>query len=760
MHGRNVIGIDFGASFTKLAYRQGFTAGQISQYEERQSQRLTVAGHDLIPTQAIETGRKDQPWVFGLQAAGMKPGKGMTLHRNWKAELLQADGRPPSASSLQVAQEFFGWLLKEISKPGVLPFRPDKAAVMLCVPAFNDSGATLTQLAAVMEEAGWKNNFILKTTEPEANTIGFCTEGRNLRTAFNTPNWGEMFGGLTYPFIRFTRDNMDGDAATLAVLDIGSFTSDLSLIHWHPGDTEGYLNGASQVSFRHGIVGQLDQQCLPQILDDAAETMDSLGFAELEAIKQKLYCGESYDLGGFTLGTDDHLEAVDDAIQNFCDDLWKMMEPVLAGSQIRWFKLTGGGACIPGIEEILSSRLSGLTNGRRPPHNLGIGTTSRIDTAIGSTSLIFFAASGAGTPTVIKKDPAIEPLPPLRSCPCGGINPQCMRCGGSGIISDHSSPPPKSPKSTVAKPSKASRKRDDEVIQLEPEDITAPDEETLPEAPVLRFSAKEIAAHTLEGWMGTLVFGAQAGVRGHRYRDMRKLLESPDIESRNAAWYRLLCLACALGAKVPRSVIQKFWTTTLDGTGFWQSTTGPERDPAKIDRFFENLIHREFRSIYAEGEDSELLRRVFYDFRKLHFLTYQNDFADVILDILREVESGADPVRFLRSGWLPNDRPWKGVIGQSMTSPLLFLMREWRRAGMIASNRMDRHCYYMNTAARRGACRKGWLPWDKLYSYSLQGILDASSVVHEKLMESEEWDPMNFDIPLQILGGVQRRRRA
>lgn len=761
MLSKNVIGIDFGASFTKLAYRQGFTAGRIRQYEERQSKPLKIAGESLIPTLAIETGRKDRPWVFGPQAAEIKPGKGMIVHRNWKAELLQANGRPPSARSLQVAHAFFGWLLEEISEDGVLPFPARESAVMLCVPAFNDSGASLTQLAAVMEKAGWRNDFILKTTEPEANTIGFCTEGRNIRTTFNTPNWGDMFGGLNSPFIQFTRASMNGSAATLAVLDIGSFTSDLSLIHWHPGRTEGYLNGASQVSFRHGIVEQLDEQCLPGILDDAAETMESLGFAELEAIKQKLYRSDSYDLGGSTLGDDDHREAINAAIDKFCDDLWISIEPILRRSRIRWFKLTGGGSCIPRIEQCLSARFCSLATGAAAPRSLGISSNSRTDTAIGSTSLILFNGPGTGTGAIGRTRPRIDPLPPLRNCPCDGINPQCMRCGGSGILSDGPSPPPFRRQQLAASPAQEKSNIDSrELLELEPEEVTPPDDTPELVETGFQWSADELAAHTLEGWMGALVFGPLPGSRNHRYSEIKKILESRDMEKRNAAWYRLLCLACSLGAKVPRSVIQSFWNTTLEKTGFWKITTGPDRDVAKLDKFFEDLIHREFRSIYAEGEDSEMLRRVFYDFRKLHFLTYENDFAGVILEILADVEKGVDPVRFLRSGWLPDDRPWKGVIGQSMTSPLLFLMREWRRAGVITSARMDHYCYYMNTAARRGACRKGWLPIDQLYAYSLPDILEASRKVHEKLSESEEWDPKNFDIPLQIIGGRKRRRRA
>ena len=762
MLSKDVIGIDFGASFTKLAFRAGFSPGRIQSFEERQACPLKFKGDYLIPTLAIETGKDRKPWVFGKEAAGMKPGPGMTVHRNWKSRLLTANGEPPDAKTMEVAFAFFGWLLEQLKANYGLHFDTEDAAVMLCVPAFQSGGAALTQLAAVMEQAGWTNEFILRTTEPKANTIGFCTAGRNIRTVHDTPNWGDMFGGDNNPFIKFTRIATTTEPATLAVLDIGSFTSDLSLANWHPASTEDYLDDGTQVSFRHGVVEQLDALCLPEILDEIGESIDELDFAELEALKEKLYRGQTYDLSGYTLGDNNHQRKIKAKIAAFCDTLWKHVEPVVRKRSVKWCLLTGGGANIPALRQNLEKKFQKLSEGTRPPLQLALDTTTRCETALGATSLILFKGTAQSNVGGRPAQPRIQPLPPLRSCTCQGINPQCMRCGGSGIL-------PEDQKSTPARPSRITNRparqveveADVEELELGPEEITPPDDTRVSRKDALRIADKEIAAHTLEGWMGTLVFGTKPGSQNHRYGSFRKILESPDEDVRVRAWYRLLCLACALGTKVPRSTIQVFWETTLELTGFWEITTGRDRDSSKLDKFFEDLIHREFRSIYAEGENAELLRRVFYDFRKLHFLVYENDFVGVIREILAAVDDGANPVLFLRSGALPNSSIWKGVIGQSMTSPLLFLMREWRRAEMISSNRMDHHCYYMNTAARRGACRKGWLKWDEdYYAYSLPDILEASRKVHEKLQETKEWDPRHFDIPLQILGGVQSRRRS
>jgi len=265
---------------------------------------------------------------------------------------------------------------------------------------------------------------------------------------------------------------------------------------------------------------------------------------------------------------------------------------------------------------------------------------------------------------------------------------------------------------------------------------------------------------TLQGWRGRLVFPDLS-----RYRDRNEAIlcdRLHDVGSLQgkADWYRLLCLCCVLGTREVRTAtIQTFWNRTLGTGGFWDSTIPETAKEArssafnrKLDHFFEELIHREFTSQNASGEEAELLRRVFYDFRKMHHFVFINDLPEVFLEVLEHSRNPDAPIRFLKSGHLPGQPAWRGIIGQSMTAPLLFLMRELARVGLIDRKIHQSHCYYMNKNARRAAVRLGWLEDRAISRYDFEAVLKASKEVHKmmsaQLPEGVDW----FDLPLQVLG--------
>jgi hypothetical protein len=746
-----VVGIDFGATYTKVSYRNEFVGGFRDDLESHQSTVFKLDDEQLIPSLVVETGREDRPWLFGRQAAEIRPGKKMTVHHNWKSRLIKADGSDSDPKSLEIAVEFFKWLRAQLANSVEIPFALDEATVRLCVPAFDHSGSILSRLGVAMQMAGWTNKLLLKTSEPKANAIGYCTRGQNIRLWTGMPDWSDMFDENS-PFIRFTRRDLTGiSKAALAVLDIGSFTSDLSIVYWTPGDTTDYLDEGKQVSFAHGIVADLDDQCLQQILEDAGESWDQLEFDEHEQIKERLYSHQTYNLSGNLIGGAAVQIVIKDAIDRFAERLIHLLAPHVENVPINWFLLTGGGSNIVGITDKLTAYFQELrVNGTRPFPLKAHQTGNRLDTAMGATSIILENRNDSYSTYRTDTDSnARVPLPPLENCPCQGINPSCIRCGGTGILdeSQQSRRTPRQVHPGAVLPIVAER------VLVEEETVTEDLGNTLDfinsDDPAPRvFTPEQIKQHTLEGWMGDLVFPSHP----KNYAEYRKALRSDDTEQQNAAWYRLLCFGCTLGARVSRQTIRNFWGTTLNRTNFWEITTGGSLDQKKLDQFFEELIHREFNSVYAEGEQAELLRRVFYDFRKLHYLVYFNDFPNVVLQILDDTDHGADPIKFLRSGWLPDGTRWKGVIGQSMTSPLLFLMREWRRMGLIAADKHDHHCFYMNSPAARAAIRKGWLDWNRYGRGDLQSILDSSRTVHEQVRTTGAWSIMDFDIPLQILG--------
>lgn len=92
---------------------------------------------------------------------------------------------------------------------------------------------------------------------------------------------------------------------------------------------------------------------------------------------------------------------------------------------------------------------------------------------------------------------------------------------------------------------------------------------------------------------------------------------------------------------------------------------------------------------------------------------------------------------------------FRGVAGQSMKAPLLFLMRELRRLDVL-DNRFDAACFYMNSPARRVAARLGWIDDEERHGGEFSDLVDLSSKVHGRIsVEAPELLPF-FDLPLQI----------
>jgi hypothetical protein len=269
-----------------------------------------------------------------------------------------------------------------------------------------------------------------------------------------------------------------------------------------------------------------------------------------------------------------------------------------------------------------------------------------------------------------------------------------------------------------------------------------------------------IKRFTLSGDLRPLVFPDLDGDDKLRTR----LLETESIAGR-AAWYRLLCLGCALSlplGRTPYERIMRFWEHRL-GEDFWKATipdtlqiAATQKFEERLDRFFEKIIHRTFRDANASGEEADFWRRVFYDFRKMHFFVFgENNLPELILQIASsDGVGGSQLVQFLRSGHVPpalqtpGHEHWAGVVGQSMSAPLLFVMRELRRLHILPEG-FESACFYMNSPARRVAFRLGWIDEEELRSYSFENLVRLSQRVCEQMTnEAPELSPY-FDLPLQ-----------
>jgi hypothetical protein len=232
-----------------------------------------------------------------------------------------------------------------------------------------------------------------------------------------------------------------------------------------------------------------------------------------------------------------------------------------------------------------------------------------------------------------------------------------------------------------------------------------------------------------------------------------------------ATWYRLLCLGCTLGiprGRRPASEVVHIWNGNL-GKDFWEHTIpasmsdlSKDSFKSKLDAFFKNVVDRYYTSENATGEDAEFWRRVFYDFRKMHHFVFHNHLPETILEFAEFPESdGERLIKFLRSGHIPDDmrdpttKRFRGVIGQSMKTPLLFMMRELRRLGII-NHQFDEACYYMNSPARRVAFQMDWITSDERIGGDFSGVVELSKKVQVRMKaELGELSP-HFDLPLQL----------
>src|SRR5690606_364382 len=128
----------------------------------------------------------------------------------------------------------------------------------------------------------------------------------------------------------------------------------------------------------------------------------------------------------------------------------------------------------------------------------------------------------------------------------------------------------------------------------------------------------------------------------------------------------------------------------------------------EAESFFQDRIHLEFNSTNASGEDAELMRRVFYDFRKMHPYVYSTALPPAFIEVLVRSQHPEGPAHFRKWGMGAKRQPWLGVSGQSRTTPLRCLRRELARIGIVDRHTHGRACFYRNTTARRAAIQLGW----------------------------------------------------
>lgn len=175
---------------------------------------------------------------------------------------------------------------------------------------------------------------------------------------------------------------------------------------------------------------------------------------------------------------------------------------------------------------------------------------------------------------------------------------------------------------------------------------------------------------TLAGWMGRLIFPPDLAGDDQA---QAALLRTADTNQSKAAWFGLFCMGSLLGARCRPIVIREFWESQLVPRG----TLAENQKASELARILDDVSHQKFMTLDAAGEAAELWRRVFYDFQKLRIFVFEDSLPTVLGEYIELAERPDDVIMFLKSGKLADGERWKGVIGQSMTAPLLWIVESF-----------------------------------------------------------------------------------
>ena len=270
---------------------------------------------------------------------------------------------------------------------------------------------------------------------------------------------------------------------------------------------------------------------------------------------------------------------------------------------------------------------------------------------------------------------------------------------------------------------------------------------------------KPMSEYTLEGtenWR--LLYGNDAADTSARQARLKADLLSASSATPSSeglrVWYRLFGLACLMSAGRRMSEIRSFWQMELDGNQFWERTSAKTFSQG-TDALFAEVTTRPFTTLTASGENAYFWRRVFYDIRKIHRLVWEDQFPATLLDLVQAGRS-ADLLNFLKTGYLPGQRPWVGVFGQSAGVPLFFVVRELCRLGVIPPNpEIRRLSFFVSTPARRAMERIGWITADTSNRVDFESLASLSDALYRRIAADTTYGPRllpYYDIPLLHLG--------
>jgi len=383
MRNSQVLSIDFGSAYTKLAVRMGWD-------DEAVLIRDTpVASRDsafCIPSvvACVERSGKEE-WLIGAAAANQLPGKGIRVYRNWKAGLfsektLSQDGGGGLAlgsdcsgeECVQIGVRFFRALRKSLSQ---MPFDEEVTGlpVRVCIPRLGEGNSGEQRITVILKEAGWQVGSPRPAVyEPESNALGVLSRGRNatwIPLPMDFMPWrgrSVHLRDMLEPSGLNTAFRQMRDCYGVLVVDIGAFTTDFGYVRFDSSFRTDDWNRPTiiQRSYELGI-NELDRSVLQELRPEAREAIRTSSAGDWDSHKITLYKGDDVAFrnprgGVLVIGQGDEGKAIKKALRQFADrvdqarmDFYEKARP----DAIDAVHFTGGGAMIDLVRQVLTKRV-------------------------------------------------------------------------------------------------------------------------------------------------------------------------------------------------------------------------------------------------------------------------------------------------------------------------------------------------------------------------------------------------------------------
>lgn len=371
MRNHEILSIDLGSAYTKVAIRTGWGASSALLNDRHQPHGEIQF---CIPTVVACLERNGaERWLAGVAAAAVQRGPEVLVMENWKAGLF---GFPSSLSGDQcrlAAVKFFELLRESLDLSGYWE-GVEGLPVRVCVPALGDRQSVQDTVAGVLSDSGWNAaSGRLTVFEPESNTLGVLTRGINAtvvppsldfqRPLGRTPYLQDMLEpGLRRAFERWEK----GEPYGVLVADVGAFTTDFgyALFDTSLWDDSWKAPRIEQASFPTGV-RDLDASIRKQLDTKARAAIDNVSSADWETRKAVLYSGQQVAFrdprGGVVyVGTASERPLVNREIQNFAKSILELQREFRSSrglNRINAAIMTGGGMMIDGVREAIANAL-------------------------------------------------------------------------------------------------------------------------------------------------------------------------------------------------------------------------------------------------------------------------------------------------------------------------------------------------------------------------------------------------------------------